>query len=57
LKILAKLFYALAIAAMLATTVGFFWTLWINVIVGAKATITAMFSAVIFATVGTSLDH
>ncbi|WP_270649121.1 hypothetical protein [Limosilactobacillus mucosae] len=57
MKILAKLFYALAISAMLATAVGFFWALWINAIVGVKATVTAIFSALIFACVGTSLDH
>ena len=57
MKILAKLFYALAIAAMLATAVGFFWALWVNAIVGVKATETAIFSALIFACVGTSLDH
>lgn len=57
MKILAKLFYALAIAAMLATAVGFFWALWVNAIVGVKATATAIFSALIFACVGTSLDH
>lgn len=57
MKILAKAFYALAIAAMLATTVGFFWALWINATLGIKAMVTAMFSALIFASVGTSLDN
>nr|DAY65133.1 MAG TPA: hypothetical protein [Caudoviricetes sp.] len=57
MKILTKLFYALAISAMLATAVGFFWALWINAIVGVKATVTAIFSALIFACIGTSLDH
>lgn len=57
MKILAKLFYALAIAAMLATTVGFFWALWINATLDIKAMVTVMFSALIFASVGTSLDH
>lgn len=42
---------------MLATTVGFFWALWINAIVGVKAMVTAIFSALIFDCVGTSLDH
>jgi hypothetical protein len=57
LKVLSKLFYVLAIGAMLATAVGFFWALWINAIVGVKAVVTAIFSALIFACVGTSLDH
>ncbi|MFR0602860.1 hypothetical protein [Limosilactobacillus mucosae] len=57
MKILSKLFYALSSVAMLATTVGFFWALWINAIVGVKAMVTAIFSALIFDCVGTSLDH
>lgn len=57
MKVLAKLFYALAIIAMLATMVGFFWALWINATLGIKAMVTAMFSALIFASVGTSLDN
>lgn len=57
LKVLVKLFYALAVIAMLATTVGFFWALWINATLGIKAMVTAMFSALIFASVGESLDH
>lgn len=57
MKILSKLFYALAIIAMLATVVGFFWALWINATVGIKAMVTAMFSALIFASIGTSLGH
>lgn len=57
MKILAKAFYALAIVAMLATTVGFFWALWINATLGIKAMVTAMFSALILASVGTSLDR
>lgn len=57
MKVLAKLFYALAIIAMLATAVGFFWTLWINAIVGLKVTATAYFSVLIFLYAGSLLEH
>ena len=57
MKVLAKLFYALAIIGMLLTAVGFFWALWINATLGIKSMVTAMFSALIFASVGESLDH
>lgn len=57
MKVLAKLFYALAIIAMLATAVGFLWTLWINAIVGLKVTATACFSVLIFLYAGSLLEH